>query len=245
MSSTARGREPVAAGRRAASMLAAARRPAALHQPRPWGHPVNESTTLTNRERRENVAFLGQAFAAAQTPPAEVLDAEQRDRFAADEPETEPAVLHAALLRRARGPAGAGGGRRRRLAPARRRRRRRRPVRRRVRPHALRARPSGVAQRQQGQDHRLRAARRVTRHLEPSAAAAAPIRTSPSTCCTRPRAARSSRAPSGPSARCGATASGTTRPWTASPASPTGACASAPCAWASSTCRRRPTPSPT
>ena len=40
---------------------------------------MNESTTLTNRERRENVAFLGQAFLAAQRLPAEILDAEQRD----------------------------------------------------------------------------------------------------------------------------------------------------------------------
>jgi hypothetical protein len=42
---------------------------------------VNESTTLTNRERRENVAFLGQAFAAAQQRPATVLDAEECERF--------------------------------------------------------------------------------------------------------------------------------------------------------------------
>ena len=48
---------------------------------------MNESTTLTNRERRENVAFLGQAFLAAQKLPAEILDAEQRDRFTSDESE--------------------------------------------------------------------------------------------------------------------------------------------------------------
>ena len=48
---------------------------------------MNESTTLTNRERRENVAFLGQAFLAAQKLPAEILDAEQRDRFTSDEQE--------------------------------------------------------------------------------------------------------------------------------------------------------------
>ena len=48
---------------------------------------MNESTTLTNRERRENVAFLGQAFLAAQRLPAEILDAEQRDVFLQDEAE--------------------------------------------------------------------------------------------------------------------------------------------------------------
>ena len=42
---------------------------------------MNESTTLTNRERRENVAFLGQAFAAAPHAPAAVLDADDRRRF--------------------------------------------------------------------------------------------------------------------------------------------------------------------
>lgn len=44
---------------------------------------MNESTTLTNRERRENVAFLGQAFLASQRLPAEVLDGEQRALFSA------------------------------------------------------------------------------------------------------------------------------------------------------------------
>ena len=45
---------------------------------------MNETTTLTNRERRENVAFLGQAFAAASRLPAEVLDADERERFSAE-----------------------------------------------------------------------------------------------------------------------------------------------------------------
>ena len=48
---------------------------------------MNESTTLTNRERRENVAFLSQAFAAAERQPADVLDADERQRFAAEPPE--------------------------------------------------------------------------------------------------------------------------------------------------------------
>ncbi len=42
---------------------------------------MNESTTLTNRERRENVAFLGQVFAASPHLPSDVLDAEDRRRF--------------------------------------------------------------------------------------------------------------------------------------------------------------------
>lgn len=45
---------------------------------------MNESTTLTNRERRENVAFLGQAFAAVDRQPAEILAADERERFLAD-----------------------------------------------------------------------------------------------------------------------------------------------------------------
>lgn len=53
---------------------------------------MNDSTTLTNRERRENVAFLGQAFAAAQRQPAEVLDADERERFAA-EPAAQPGLF--------------------------------------------------------------------------------------------------------------------------------------------------------
>jgi hypothetical protein len=44
---------------------------------------VNESTTLTNRERRENVAFLSQAFAADPHLPAEILDPDERARFLA------------------------------------------------------------------------------------------------------------------------------------------------------------------
>lgn len=44
---------------------------------------MNESTTLTNRERRENVAFLGQAFEGNQRLPADILDVEERQRFIA------------------------------------------------------------------------------------------------------------------------------------------------------------------
>ena len=58
---------------------------------------MNESTTLTNRERRENVAFLGQAFAAAQRLPAEVLDAEARDRFSGGEPGDQAEVFYKLL----------------------------------------------------------------------------------------------------------------------------------------------------
>jgi len=43
---------------------------------------VNETTTLTNRERRENVAFLVQAAASSGRQPADVLDAEARADFA-------------------------------------------------------------------------------------------------------------------------------------------------------------------
>ena len=43
---------------------------------------MNESTTLTNRERRENVAFLVQALAATGRRPADVLDSEEREAFA-------------------------------------------------------------------------------------------------------------------------------------------------------------------
>jgi len=67
-------------------MRRAGRRPRHIITP-PVGATVNESTTLTNRERRENVAFLGQAFLAAQRLPAEILDAEQRDQFLQDEAE--------------------------------------------------------------------------------------------------------------------------------------------------------------
>ena len=43
---------------------------------------MNESTTLANRERRENVAFLVQAAASADRQPTEVLDADARATFA-------------------------------------------------------------------------------------------------------------------------------------------------------------------
>ena len=220
--------------------------PAGRSQPTtPVGAPVNESTTLTNRERRENVAFLGQAFAADPHLPAEVLDADERARFLA-EPEEQPRpLLQVALLRRLGRPAGARVRRRRRLASHRGRRRRRRPVRRRVRPHALRRRSSRLAQRQQGQDHRLRAAGRGARDVGAPAAAAdrsGRRRRRPARGLRRsPQVARLlGRARDAPAAD-----SGRTTRSTASPASPTGACASAPCAWGSSTCPRKPTRSPT
>ncbi len=53
---------------------------------------MNETTTLTNRERREDVAFLGQAFAADPHLPADVLDADERARFLA-EPEEQPRLF--------------------------------------------------------------------------------------------------------------------------------------------------------
>ncbi len=53
---------------------------------------MNESTTLTNRERRENVAFLSQAFAADPHLPAEVLDADERARFLA-EPDEQSGIF--------------------------------------------------------------------------------------------------------------------------------------------------------
>lgn len=58
---------------------------------------MNETTTLTNRERRENVAFLVQAQAAAGKQPAEVLDQDDRDAFAAADPD-EQARLFFKLL---------------------------------------------------------------------------------------------------------------------------------------------------
>lgn len=57
---------------------------------------MNESTTLTNRERRENVAFLGQAFLAAQKLPAEILDAEARDRFSS-QPDEQSRLFYTLL----------------------------------------------------------------------------------------------------------------------------------------------------
>ena len=73
-----------------------ARRPAAVSQHHQWGQPVNESTTLTNRERRENVAFLSQGFAADPHLPAEILDADERARFLA-EPEQQSGIFYKLL----------------------------------------------------------------------------------------------------------------------------------------------------
>src|ERR1039457_5606869 len=60
-----------------------ARRPAASSPILPVGAAMNDSTMLTNRERRENVAFLEQAFAAAQRTPANVLSDDECRCFAA------------------------------------------------------------------------------------------------------------------------------------------------------------------
>jgi len=57
---------------------------------------VNESTTLTNRERRENVAFLGQAFLAAPKLPAEVLASEDREQFCST-PEEQSRLFYTLL----------------------------------------------------------------------------------------------------------------------------------------------------
>jgi hypothetical protein len=48
------------------------------------GASVNESSTLTNSERRENVAFLQQALTAARHHPTEVLDLDERQLFEAE-----------------------------------------------------------------------------------------------------------------------------------------------------------------
>jgi hypothetical protein len=45
------------------------------------GARVNESTTLTNRERGENVAFLVQSHAASGRQPSDVLDLDERESF--------------------------------------------------------------------------------------------------------------------------------------------------------------------
>jgi hypothetical protein len=54
---------------------------------------VNDSTTLTNRERRENVDFLVQAFAAAHRGPTDVLDADERSHFANDPSQRSPLLF--------------------------------------------------------------------------------------------------------------------------------------------------------
>jgi hypothetical protein len=58
---------------------------------------VNESTTLTNRERRENVAFLNQAFAAAERLPADVLNPDERESFAASDPDQQARLFYKLL----------------------------------------------------------------------------------------------------------------------------------------------------
>lgn len=50
---------------------------------------MNTPTTLTNRERRENVAFLAQAYADSGRRPPEVLDEAERERFATAEPDEQ------------------------------------------------------------------------------------------------------------------------------------------------------------
>ena len=58
---------------------------------------MNDSTTLTNRERRENVAFLVQALAASGRQPADVLDQDEREAFKTASPD-EQARLFFKLL---------------------------------------------------------------------------------------------------------------------------------------------------
>ncbi len=58
---------------------------------------MNATTTLTNRERREDVAFLSQAYTDGGPRPTEVLDDAERERFATAEP-AEQASLFFKLL---------------------------------------------------------------------------------------------------------------------------------------------------
>ncbi len=119
------------------------------------------------------MAFLGQAFLAAQKLPAEILDAEQRDRFTSDESEQSRlfyTLLCYGALAAQPAPESVVDSDWRRLGDA--------GV---VDAlfagefdlKSLRARPAGLAQRQQGQDHRLHPSRRDARYLGPAAAAAA------------------------------------------------------------------------
>ncbi len=54
---------------------------------------MNESTTLTNRERRENIAFLVQAWSAHGRRPAEVLDSDERESLATGDLGAQTAVF--------------------------------------------------------------------------------------------------------------------------------------------------------
>jgi len=58
---------------------------------------VNASTTLTNRERREDVAFLSQAYADGGRRPPEVLDDTERERFATAEPAEQASLFYKLL----------------------------------------------------------------------------------------------------------------------------------------------------
>ena len=180
-------------------------RPAAACTTHDVGATVNESTTLTNRERRENVAFLGRLRSRpgrrqrrCWTGRARAL----RDRRTGRQ---NSRVLHAALLRSAGGPAGARSRRRRRLASPRRRpasSTRSSPA---SSTCALRPRPARLPQRQQGQDHRLHPSGRDPRHVA-QPASAAPDPDVAVDVLHAASAARSSHAPSGSFARCAASA---------------------------------------
>jgi hypothetical protein len=53
------------------------------------GGNVEESTPLTNKERRDDVLFLAESFAALQHQPVDVLDVNERQCFAAGDAETQ------------------------------------------------------------------------------------------------------------------------------------------------------------
>jgi len=60
---------------------------------------LNATTTLTNRERREDVAFLAQAFDGGGRWPDDVLDETERQRFAKAKPADQAALFFRLLCR--------------------------------------------------------------------------------------------------------------------------------------------------
>jgi len=60
---------------------------------------VNGTTTLTNRERREDIAFLSQAYTERGRRPEEVLDASERERFASAETDEQAGLFFKLLCR--------------------------------------------------------------------------------------------------------------------------------------------------
>ena len=205
---------------------------------------TNWHRSPTKSARRTSPSCSRRTHAAGHVP-ADVLDADERQRFLTGEPPTSSVffkLLCYGVLAAQPAPEAVVDADWARLLGC---RRGRRHVRRQLRPQALRPRPAGVAQRQQGQDHRLHAPRprRATRGAA---------------CCPQPAdpdvAVDVLHAASGGALKSRAfwvvremrrSGSGTTRRSTATATCPTAACASAPCAWAWSTCPRRPTRSPT